>query len=174
MEHLDGPFGFIDVEHFDEPVAFGAVGGAVVHDFHVADATDALEKVDEISFGNVVGQIADVNAWGFDAVAVSSAAAFWAVTPFWAATFAVAAAFAFALARWGGWIAVIGAEIAGVGFDLRFRVLPLGVGLAGGAGVLAGGFLVEADELEEFLPPTEFDRGVFSGWGVAGLVGRVI
>jgi hypothetical protein len=45
MKDFDRAFGFVDIEHFDETIAFGAMGAAIVNDFHAADGPDTLEEL---------------------------------------------------------------------------------------------------------------------------------
>ena len=72
VKDFHGAHGFVHVEHFHKAVALRAVGAAVVNDLDVADAADALEELLEVLFGNVVGQVADINAGGFDAFRVAT------------------------------------------------------------------------------------------------------
>ena len=112
--------GFVHAEHFHKAVALGAVGAAVVNDLDVADSADALEELLEVLLGHVVGQVADVNAGGFDAFRVATTRA---VVIARGAFLALALAFRAGFAGWTrltGFarrtgFAFAGAGVAGVG-----------------------------------------------------------
>lgn len=183
VEDFDGAFGFIDVEHFDEPVAFGAVGCAIVDDLDAADGAYAFEEVFEVFFGDVVGEVADVDAGGFDGVRVAAAAV--ATRGAFATRFAVSAGFAIATAfasitvapafavAWGAFFAGSGgvaftiavAEVAGVVFGSP-DFQAFGAWWIDGAFGARGpdGFFVESDGFEQFLPPAELGGGVGAWW----------
>ena len=144
VEYFDAADCVVHVEHLHEAVAFGSMGRAVVHDFHAADGAHALEQFLKVLFGDIVGQVANINAGGFDRRWVATARAFGA-----------AAALTFAGFR----RALGGACVAGVGLG--------GFGFAVGFGgflfaLRACGLFVEADELQELLPPGE--RFFAAGW----------
>ena len=117
MKYFHGAFGLVHVEHFHEAVAFRAMGGTVVHDFHVADSADPLEEILEIGFGDIVGQVADVDAGGFHAVAVATTAFGPTSAAAAAAAASASASVAITLAGAGGrgvGFGVTGTEVAGV------------------------------------------------------------
>jgi len=144
VEHFDTADRFIHVEHLHEAVAFGTMGCAVVHDFHIADRADAFEQFLKVLFGDVVGQVADINAGGFDRRWVATARAF-----------GTAAALAFAgFRRALGGACIAGVGLGGFGFAVGFG----GFGFA----LRACGLFVETDELQELLPPGE--RFFAAGW----------
>ena len=62
MEFSDGATGFFDGAHGDEGEAFGALGAVVDDDFGILDIADAVEEFEQVAFGGVVGEIADVEA----------------------------------------------------------------------------------------------------------------
>ena len=62
MKDFDRALGFVDIEHLDEPVAFGAVGAAVIDDLDAADGTDTFEELFKIALGRVVGEVSNINA----------------------------------------------------------------------------------------------------------------
>jgi hypothetical protein len=177
MEDFDGAFCLVDIEHFHETVAFGAVGVAVIDDLDAADGSDSLEKLLEIALGDVVGEVSDVNAAVFDGGGVATTAASFAL-----ATFSAIAAVATVLVFTGGLgLARTGAGIAG----LVAARLTRFAGLCGFHGIRTAlgargtdGFLVEANGFQQFLPPAKLDGSghraalwlsvVLSTTGVAG------
>jgi hypothetical protein len=177
MEDFDGALCLVDIEHFHETVAFGAVGVAVIDDLDAADGSDSLEKLLEIALGDVVGEVSDVNAAVFDGGGVATTAASFAL-----ATFSAIAAVATVLVFTGGMgLARTGAGIAG----LVAARLTRFAGLCGFHGIRTAlgargtdGFLVEANGFQQFLPPAKLDGSghraalwlsvVLSTAGVAG------
>ncbi len=134
------PDGLVLVEHFHKAVAFGAVGAAVIDDLDIADAANALEQLLQVLLGHLIGEIADVDAGRLDAGAVAAAGR--ALGRHFLLTFATA-------------LAILAACVAGVGFGGALR------GLGERRFRPAAGrcrFLVEADGLEELLPPVEGRR----------------
>jgi hypothetical protein len=160
VEDFHRTSGFIDVEHFHESVAFGAVGTAVVNDLDVAHRTDSLEEFLKVLLGDIVRQITDVNPGGFDAVRISatwgSLAAFSAFSAFGSVRARGVTAFFPVLRILAAGIAGVGLGFAGFGFFLAR--------LAG----WRGGLLVEADGLEQLLPPAQLHRLVlvWRAWGL--------
>jgi hypothetical protein len=156
MEDFDGALCLVDIEHFHETVAFGAVGVAVIDDLDAADGSDSLEKLLEIALGDVVGEVSDVNAAVFDGGGVATTAASFAL-----ATFSAIAAVATVLVFTGGLgLARTGAGIAG----LVAARLTRFAGLCGFHGIRTAlgargtdGFLVEANGFQQFLPPAKLD-----------------
>lgn len=148
VKHLDAANRIIHVEHLHEAIAFRAVGCAVVNDFHAADRANAFEQFLEVLFGDIVGQVADIDAGGLDSRRVAAARA-------------IGSAFAltFTAARRG----LAGTGVAGIGLcGFGFAVGLGGVRLAW----WAAGFFVEANELQEFLPPSEWFFATGWAWGL--------
>jgi hypothetical protein len=180
MEDFDGALCLVDIEHFHETVAFGAVGVAVIDDLDAADGSDSLEKLLEIALGDVVGEVSDVNAAVFDGGGVATTAASFALATF--SAFSAIAAVATVLVFTGGLgLARTGAGIAG----LVAARLTRFAGLCGFHGIRTAlgargtdGFLVEANGFQQFLPPAKLDGSghraalwlsvVLSTAGVAG------
>jgi len=153
VEHFDAADRVIHVEHLHEAVAFGAMSRAVVHDFDAADRADAFEQFLKVLFCDIVGQVADINAGGFDRRWIATARAFGAAS---ALTFA------------GFGRALGGACIAGVGLS--------GFGFAVGFGdflfaLRAYGLFVEADEFQELLPP---GKRFFAAWWAGRLESKLL
>jgi hypothetical protein len=160
VEDLDGALGIIDVEHFHEGVAFGAVGVAVVDDLDVADAADALEEIGEVAFADVIGQVAYVESRGLDGAALEFAARGVAAGD---ADVGLDGALA------SGFTGFAWFTRAALGAFSTFRTLATvrALGALGAWG--ADGFLVEADGLEELLPEAQLDR-----LGLAALTGATL
>ena len=156
MEDFDGALCLVDIEHFHETVAFGAVGVAVIDDLDAADGADSLEKLLEIAFGDIVGEVSDINAAVLDGGGVATTAASFALTTF-SAIAAVTTVLGFAgglgIARTGagiaGLVAAWLARFAGLGRLDRIRTA---LGARG-----TDGFLVEPDGFQQFLPPAKLD-----------------
>ena len=111
------------------------MGRAVVHDFHAADRADAFEQFLKVLFGDIVGQVANINAGGFDRRWVATARAL-----------GIAATLTFAgFGRALGGACVAGVGLGGFGFALGFGGFLFAL--------RAYGLFVEADELQELLPP---------------------
>ena len=137
MEHFDATDRIVHVEHLHEAVAFRAMGRAIVNDLHAADRTNAFEQFLKVLFGDVVGQVADINAGGLDRRWITTARA-------------LGIAAALTLTRFGG--AITRAGVAGVGFCS----LGFAVGLGGFLFARRTcGLFVETDEFQQFLPPAE-------------------
>lgn len=137
MEYFHAADRVIHVQHLHEAVAFRAMGRAVVNDFDAADRADAFEQFLKVLLGDIVGEVAYIDAGGLDRRRIAAARAL-----------GIASALTFA----GPGRTVSRAGIAGVGLG--------GFGFALGSGAFlfalrAGGLFVEADELQEFLPPGE-------------------
>jgi hypothetical protein len=45
MKDFNRAFGFVDIEHFDETIAFGAMGAAIVNDLNTADGANTFEEL---------------------------------------------------------------------------------------------------------------------------------
>lgn len=108
IEHFHAADGIFPLEHFDEAIAFGAMGATVVDDFDIAHGSDSFEEFLEVLFGNVVGQVADINTAGLDGGGVSAALAFFVTV---VAAIAVAAGPSFL-----AWFVALAANVAGIGF----------------------------------------------------------
>jgi hypothetical protein len=127
------------------------VSVAVVDDLDAADSSYSFEEFLEITFGDIIGEVSDVNAAVFDGGGVSAALP---------SAFTVAAVAALGTGRCrvifaGG--RGFGAGVAGFCAARFAGFLGIdSVGTALGAW-WADGFLVEAYGLKEFLPPVELD-----------------
>lgn len=93
VQDFYGALGFFYIDHFDEAVAFGAVGAAVIDDFDAADGTDAFEEFFKIALGGFIGEVADVDAAALDGGWIATTGAvFVSVTALTALTAVVAPA----------------------------------------------------------------------------------
>jgi hypothetical protein len=70
VQFTDCAASFLDGAHGDKGESFGTLGAVVHHDLGIADTTDAVEELEEIALGSIVGQIADIEALGRDIAGV--------------------------------------------------------------------------------------------------------
>ena len=174
VEDFDGALRFVDIEHFDKPVALGAVGVAVIDDLDAADGSDSFEEFLEVVLGGLVGEVADVDAAVLDGgwiTATAAAIAFATVTAF--AAVATALGFPGGLAFRGlvAFLAVIGARVTGLGASwlAGFRGLDSIRTTLGARGT--DGLLVETDGFQQLLPPAKLDgSGHRAALGLSGVL----
>ena len=124
------------------------MGAAIVNDLDVAHAANTFEEFLQVLFGHVVRQVADIDPRGFHGRPIATSRTF--------------AAAAFPLRGFSGGSlgggTLVGAGVAGVGFGRARLSLWLGaLRFAFATGGWRGG-LVEADCLEQLLPPTQLGR----------------
>lgn len=134
MEHLDGALGFLDEAHGHKSVAFRAMGIPVVDDVDIANRSDAFEKVFDVLLVGIVGEVAKVETLGVDPGGVWNLAL--ATTTFSTATFPSSAGVP---------------DVFAPGFPFF-----LGSLLSRDAVGLTGGRLVEAKDVQEFLPKCDW------------------
>ena len=131
MQDFYRTFGLVNSRHLDEPVALRLVGVAIVDDFDVAHGAHALEEFLQFILGCVVGEVAEVETGGIDRPRSGS------VLP-----------------------AILGRGDAGPGLGRLAGAFFGGPGF-GSAFSLTGRtnrFFVEAEGLEDFLPPGQRNR----------------
>jgi hypothetical protein len=152
VEDLDGALGVVDVEHFHEGVALGAVGVAVVNDLDVANAADALEEVGEVAFADVIGEVSNIEARGFDGATLEFSA--WGVAA-GDADVGLDGTLASGLTGFTWFTRLAGVTWAAFA---AFRAFATVRALGALGAWWTDGFLVEADRLEELLPEGQLDR----------------
>ena len=153
MEDFDGTFCFIDIEHFHEPVTFGAVGFAVIDDLYTADGSNSLEEFLEIALGGLVREVSDIDTAVLDGGRVSATTS--------AFTFTTFAAIATALWLFVGVLAAVAvglcAGIAGLGAARLAFFHGLDRIRAALRAGRTDGLLVETNGFQQFLPPAKLD-----------------
>jgi hypothetical protein len=126
VENLDGALGFVDGAHFDEPIALRLVGVSIVDNLYAANCPNSLEELFELVLGGIVREVSKVEASRFDRG--------------WGAGFPFCR---------GGTLGDANSRFGSLARFLRSRFTRVFSPLARGA----GGFLIEAEGLPEFLPP---------------------
>lgn len=89
VQLTDGSAGLLDGTHGDKGKPFRTLGAVVHHDLGITDTADTIEKLEEVTLGGIVGQIANVQALCRDIARVWGGRSL--TTGFWLTRFTVLA-----------------------------------------------------------------------------------
>ena len=153
VQNFNRSLGFIDAQHFHKAVAFGFVSVLVVNNLDGADGTDAFEQFLDVRLGGVIRQVSDVEACGLDVGEGWLAAFAWGARRA-GLTCGTTFATLTSIARVGAWCLLFGPRTALGAWALKLGLALSSFGLGLGA---FGGFFVEPNQFEDFLPERQFD-----------------
>lgn len=136
MENFDGSLCLLDVCHFDKSIALGFMGISIVDDLDASDSADTLEEFLEFVLSCVIRQVAEIEPVGI-----------------------------YRAGRWGSAGGARGFCYTGPGF---WCFAGFSLTLVGGTSTSSftgrsNSFLIEANRLEDLLPPSQ--RNAF--WSLA-------